>query len=117
GIDSAIERGRAYQAAGADALFIEAPTSIDELRAIGRSFGVPLLANMVEGGRTPLVPAAELEAMGFKLVLHAGALLRTAALAIEETLRYLRKNGSTAGIEDRLLTFEGRNRVTDLEGA
>jgi len=116
GIDAALKRGRAYQAAGADALFIEAPSSVDELRQIGRSFQVPLIANMVEGGATPLVPAAELEAMGFKLVLHAGALLRTAVLAVEETLRYLRKTGSTAGIEDRLLTFEGRNRVTDLEG-
>src|SRR5207247_6720838 len=107
GIDAALNRGRAYQAAGADALFIEAPTSVDELRQIGRSFQVPLIANMVEGGATPLVPAAELEAMGFKLVLHAGALLRTAVLAVEETLRYLRKTGSTAGIEDRLLSFEG----------
>ena len=89
---------------------------MDELRQIGRSFQVPLIANMVEGGATPLVPAAELEAMGFKLVLHAGALLRTAVLAIEETLRHLRKTGSTAGIEDRLLTFDDRNRVTDLEG-
>ena len=117
GIDAALNRGRAYQAAGADALFIEAPSSVDELRQIGRSFQVPLIANMVEGGATPLVPAAELEAMGFKLVLHAGALLRTAVLAIEETLRYLRKTGSTAGIEDRLLSFDDRNRVTDLEGA
>ncbi|HEY3116361.1 MAG TPA: oxaloacetate decarboxylase [Chloroflexota bacterium] len=117
GIDAAIQRGRAYQSAGADALFIEAPNSVDELRQIGRSFQVPLIANMVEGGATPLVPAAELEAMGFKLVLYAGALLRTAALAIEGTLRHLRATGSTAGIEDRLLTFEGRNQVTDLEGA
>ena len=116
GLDSALARGRAYEAAGADALFIEAPRAVDELRAIGRSFKLPLLANMVEGGATPLQPAAELEAMGFKLVLHAGALLRTAALAMQQTLDYLRSTGSMIGIEDRLITFAERNRVTDLDG-
>jgi carboxyvinyl-carboxyphosphonate phosphorylmutase len=116
GLDSALARGRAYEAAGADALFIEAPRAVDELRAIGRSFKVPLIANMVEGGATPLQPAAELEAMGFKLALHAGALLRSAALAIQQTLDYLRSTGSTIGIEDRLITFAERNRITDLDG-
>jgi 2,3-dimethylmalate lyase len=117
GMDSAIARGRAYQAAGADMLFIEAPNSLDELRVIARSFDVPLIANMVEGGRTPVIPAAELEEMGFKLVLHAGALLRTAALAMQETLRHIRTTSSTLGIEDHLITFDERNRITDLDGA
>src|SRR2546427_3233237 len=62
GLDAALARGHAYEDAGADALFIEAPRALDELRAIGRSFHVPLVANMVEGGATPLQPAAELEA-------------------------------------------------------
>ena len=116
GLDAALARGRAYEEAGADALFIEAPRGIDELRTIGRSFRVPLIANMVEGGATPLQPAAELEAMGFKLVLHAGTLLRTAARAVQETLEHLRRTGSAIGIEDRLISFEERNRITDLDG-
>jgi 2-methylisocitrate lyase-like PEP mutase family enzyme len=116
GIEAALERGRAYEAAGADMLFIEAPASLEDLRRIGRSFGVPLIANMVEGGATPLVSAAELEAMGFKLVLYAGALLRTAALAMQATLTHLRSTGSTLGIEDRLVSFDDRNRITDLDG-
>ncbi len=116
GLDAALARGRAYEQAGADALFIEAPRALEELRVIGRSFHVPLIANMVEGGATPLQPAAELEAMGFKLVLHAGTLLRTAALAIQETLDHLRSTGSMIGREDRVVSFQERNRITDLDG-
>ena len=71
---------------------------------------------MVEGGATPLQPAADLEAMGFKLVLYAGALLRTAAFAMQQTLDHLHETGSTIGIEDRLISFDERNRVTDLDG-
>jgi len=116
GLEAALERGHAYEEAGADMLFIEAPRALEELRAIGRSFQVPLIANMVEGGATPIQPAAELEAMGFKLVLHAGTLLRTAARAVQQTLDYIRATGSTIGIEDRLISFDERNRITDLEG-
>jgi len=115
GMDAALRRGHAYEDAGADMLFIEAPRAVDDLRAIGRSFHVPLVANMVEGGATPLQPAAELEAMGFKLVLYAGALLRTAALAMQQTLDHLRATGSTIGIEGRLIGFEERDRITDLD--
>lgn len=116
GLDAALARGRAYEQAGADALFIEAPRALEELRIIGRSFHVPLIANMVEGGATPLQPAVDLEAMGFKLVLHAGTLLRTAALAIQETLEHLRATGSMIGREGRVISFQERNRITDLDG-
>ncbi len=116
GLDAAIRRAHAYEDAGADMLFVEAPHGVDELRVIGRSFRVPLIANMVEGGATPILPAAELEAMGFKIVLHAGALLRAAALAVEEMLAHIHEHRSTLGIEHRLITFDERNRVTDLDG-
>jgi 2,3-dimethylmalate lyase len=116
GLDAAIRRAHAYEDAGADMLFVEAPHGVDELRTIGRSFRVPLIANMVEGGATPVLPAAELEAMGFKLVLHAGALLRASALAIQEVLAHLREHRSTLGIEQRLVSFDERNRITDLDG-
>jgi 2-methylisocitrate lyase-like PEP mutase family enzyme len=116
GLDAALQRARAYEDAGADMLFVEAPHGIDELQTIGHSFRVPLIANMVEGSATPILPAAELEAMGFKLVLHAGALLRSAALAMEEVLAHIREHRSTLGIEHRLITFDERNRITDLDG-
>ncbi len=116
GLDAALRRARAYEDEGADMLFVEAPHGVDELREIGRSFRVPLIANMVEGGATPILPATELEMMGFKLVLHAGALLRSAALAMEEVLAHIHEQRSTLGIEHRLITFDERNRITDLEG-
>src|SRR5262245_43661310 len=93
GLDAALERAHAYEEAGADMLFVEAPHSVDELRAIAQAFRVPLVANMVEGGSTPLLPDPELEAMGFKLVLHAGTLLRAAAFAVQEALAHLRQHG------------------------
>jgi 2,3-dimethylmalate lyase len=116
GFDAALRRARAYEEAGADMLFVEAPQSLEEMRVITSSFHVPLVANMVEGGATPILPDAELEALGYKLVLHAGSLLRSAALAVQETLRHLRETGSTIGMEQRLISFDERNRVTDLEG-
>lgn len=116
GFEAALRRARAYQEAGADALFIEAPRTSDELRTIGRSFQVPLIANMVEGGSTPLLSAAELEALGFKLVLHAGTLARAAARAVQEILQHLRTHGTVQGVEDRLISFADRDRITDRPG-
>lgn len=116
GLDGALRRARAYEEAGADMLFIEAPRSVEEMRIIGRSFQVPLLANMVEGGATPLLPPAELEALGFKLVLYPTTALRTAVHAVQEVLAHLRGNGTTTGVEERLITFEEQNRITDLAG-
>ena len=116
GFDAAMARARAYEEAGADMLFVEAPQSIEEMRAITNSFQVPLVANMVEGGATPILPDSELESLGYKVVLHAGSLLRSAAFAVQETLRHLLETGSTIGIEDRLISFTERNRVTDLDG-
>ena len=76
GFDAAIRRAHAYEDAGADMLFVEAPQSIEEMRVITSSFRVPLVANMVEGGATPILPDAELGELGYKVVLHAGSLLR-----------------------------------------
>jgi 2-methylisocitrate lyase-like PEP mutase family enzyme len=116
GLDAALERAHAYEEAGADMLFVEAPHSVDELRAIAQAFRVPLVTNMVEGGSTPLLPDPELEAMGFKLVLHAGTLLRAAAFAVQEALAHLRQHGSAIDFQHRVISFQERNRITDLEG-
>jgi 2-methylisocitrate lyase-like PEP mutase family enzyme len=117
GFNAALDRARAYQAAGADALFIEGPRSLDELEEIGRTFSLPLVANMVEGGSTPLLPAGELGALGFKIVLYASAPLRTAVRAVQGLLSHLRERGSTVDVVDRMISFDERNRVTDLEEA
>jgi len=112
GFDEALRRARAYHEAGADALFVEAPRTIEELAEIGRALPGVKIANMVEGGRTPLVPAADLDAMGFKMVIYANLVLRSSVKAIQASLAYLQAAGDTRGILDQMITMEERGRVT-----
>jgi len=112
GFDEALRRARAYHEAGADALFVEAPRTIEELAEIGRVLPGVKVANMVEGGRTPLVPAADLDAMGFKMVIYANLVLRSSVKAIQASLAYLQAAGDTRGILDQMITMEERGRVT-----
>jgi 2,3-dimethylmalate lyase len=87
GLDEALRRGERYLAAGADGIFIEAPETLDEMRIVGRTFeGVPQLANMLEGGRTPLVDAQELKAMGFAMIAYPTTLIFRVARTIEKAL-------------------------------
>ncbi len=110
GLDEALRRAERYAEAGADVLFVESPQSVEELAAIGRAFrGVPLLANMVEGGRTPLLPAAELERLGFRLVIFPNALTRRIVHAARELLATLRLSGTTERLLDRMATFAELN--------
>ena len=112
GLDAALERAGRYREAGADVLFVEAPRSTDEMAAIARRFpGVPLLANMVEGGKTPLLPAAELEAIGYRIAIFPGGLARRLAHAAQEYFAALKRDGSTAALRDRMLDFQGLNQV------
>ena len=98
GLDEALRRGEAFLQAGADILFIESPESVEELRRIGETFGgAALLANMVEGGRTPFLSAAELQGLGFKVALFPGTGFLTAAKALREGYSYLLKNGTSSG--------------------
>jgi len=90
GMDEALRRGEAYVKAGADALFIEAPTSVEEMALIGRTFDVPQLANMLEGGRTPILKPAELEQLGFRIVIYGISLLMRYVKTIQETLADLK---------------------------
>lgn len=116
GIGAALDRAEAYLAAGADVLFVEAPQSLDDLRSIARRFSsrVPLLANMVEGGKTPLLSAAQLDDMGFRLVITPGAMVRAFAYMAQEFLRGLKANGSTASYRERMLDFQAINSVIGL---
>jgi methylisocitrate lyase len=116
GLDGAIARARAYAAAGADVLFVEAPQTLDELRALPAAVPAPLLANMVEGGKTPLLSASELESLGYRVVIFANTALRVAARAVQAAMAELRRTGSPASLLDRMLSWEERQRLVDLPG-
>ena len=91
-----MRRGEAFLRAGADILFIESPESPEELRRIGEAFrGATLLANMVEGGRTPFLSAQELEGLGYKVALFPGTGFLTAAKALHDGYAYLQRNGTS----------------------
>jgi len=115
GLDEALARGKAYEQAGADVLFIESPESVDELRRIAQAFpNTPMLANMVEGGRTPFLPAAELEALGFALALYPTGPLYSAAKAVKGYVEELKCKGTTAGKAADMLAFQEFNDMIGL---
>lgn len=116
GLAGAIERSKAYLDAGADALFIEAPTTHEDLKQIPAVLDAPLIVNMVEGGKTPLLPASELESLGFSVALYANTALRTAGFAIREAMRTLKEQGDTSSLIDRMLSWHDRQRLVELGG-
>jgi 2-methylisocitrate lyase-like PEP mutase family enzyme len=111
GFDAAMERAEAYVAAGADVLFIEAPRTGDELAQVARTFRgrVPLLANMVEGGHTPITSATDLQALGFDIVIFPGGIVRALARTAQDYYASLRANGSNTPFADRMFDFDGLN--------
>jgi 2-methylisocitrate lyase-like PEP mutase family enzyme len=113
GYAAALERAEAYRQAGADMLFVEAPRDAAELAGIAARFGgrIPLMANMVEGGATPLRDAAQLEALGFSLVIFPGGTVRAAARLMQEYFASLAAHGTTAPFRDRMLDFRGLNEI------
>ena len=114
GLEEAIRRGHAYVKAGADVIFIEAPQSMEHLETIAASFeGVPLFANMIEGGKTPFLSAQELERLGFKMVVYPLSGLFAATRAIQDMAGHLKATGSTSGY-DRMVSFSQFEQVIDL---
>jgi 2-methylisocitrate lyase-like PEP mutase family enzyme len=111
GLDAAIERAHAYAAAGADVLFVEAPTSETQIEAIARSLPAPKLINMFEGGKTPLVPLARLQALGYRVVIVPSDLQRAAIRAMQEVLAVMRRDGNSRALADRMATFDEREAV------
>lgn len=109
GLSAALDRAAAYIEAGADMTFVEAPTSREEMAAIA-ALPVPQVANLVVGGKTPLLPQAELAEMGFALVLYANAALQAQMRATAEVLGALRRDGGLDAVRDRLADFEERQR-------
>ncbi len=111
GFEAALDRAHAYVEAGADVLFVEAPRSLGEMSAIAHAFAgrVPLLANMVEGGKTPLLDVTELGRIGFKLVISPGALVRALVPTAEAFLASLKANGATKPFAERMIDMGGVN--------
>jgi methylisocitrate lyase len=115
GMNEAVARVVAAREAGADASFIEAPSSVEELATIGRLAPPPNVANMIEGGRTPVLPREELAKLGFHLILYPLAGLFSAAKSLAQTYAKLRRDGTTTGAEDQLMSFEEFNALIGVE--
>lgn len=114
GIEEAIRRGKAYEEAGADVLFIESPENVEEMKLITSSFKVPVLANMVEGGRTPNLPVNELQALGYDLVIFPTASTYVTTRAMLDLMNDLKKSGTTAGMVDKMVPFAQFNDLIGL---
>ncbi|MBM3896703.1 MAG: isocitrate lyase/PEP mutase family protein [Thaumarchaeota archaeon] len=114
GLDDAIERGLYYKKIGADAIFVEAPKTIAEMKKIGKSIKAPLVANMIEGGATPISSASMLHKMGFKIILYPLSILYANAYASLQILKELRKTGATTKFHKKLVNFEQFNDLVDL---
>jgi len=115
GLDEALRRGEAFAEAGADLIFIEAPESVDEMRAIGRAFDRPLVANMVDGGKTPLLGAAELEELGYSLVIFPATGFLAMGAALKSAYGHILREGSSAGLETPLDDFEAFSKLMGFE--
>src|ERR1700738_3298390 len=108
GLHASIDRVNAYLEAGADVGFVEAPQDVEELRVVGRQVKGPALVNVFEGGKTPMLPASELEAMGFRLGIYPSQTHRAAIRAAQRVLAVLKEDGDTSRIEGDLATFQER---------
>jgi 2-methylisocitrate lyase-like PEP mutase family enzyme len=115
GVDAAVDRANAFADAGADIVFVEAPPSLEVLGALPGRVRAPLLANMVEGGRTPVLSAAELGALGYRIVLFANTALRIGAAAVRDALGELRATGDARPLVGRMLSWEDRQALVGLD--
>ena len=114
GLDKAIERGLFYKKIGADVIFIEAPKSIKEMQKIGNSIKAPLVANMIEGGTTPLSSQSKLHNMGFKIILYPLSVLFSNTFATFQTLKELKKFGVTKKSKKKMVNFDQFNEIVEL---
>jgi 2-methylisocitrate lyase-like PEP mutase family enzyme len=113
GFEDALERAERYLEAGADALFIEAPATIEQMHEIGRRFAarVPLVHNLVEGGNSPLQSAAQLESLAYRVALYPAALLHGFTPRAQQLLEVIRRTGSTESVRDTLYELNDMNRL------
>ncbi len=114
GLDAAIERGIQNKKTGADAVFIEAPRSLEEMKIIGKSINAPLVANMIEGGATPISSAETLHRLGFKIILYPLSVLFANTFATMNILKELKKTGTTAKFKQKVVNFDQFNDLVEL---
>jgi len=114
GLDEALKRAQAYAEAGADVIFIESPQSMEELRIIPQSINAPLLVNVVEGGKTPILTVKELEEMGYKIVIFPVDAQCVAAKVIQELMQELKLAGSVKSFTHRRVAFEEYQSIVGL---
>jgi 2-methylisocitrate lyase-like PEP mutase family enzyme len=114
-LDDAIQRCRKYKEAGADALFVEAPRSNEELATIARELPPPLVANMLEGGVTPLLTKDELAKIGFQLIVCPLTALYASAKAMQDMFQLIKTRGTTRDVLDQLLPFQQFHEIIDLD--
>jgi 2-methylisocitrate lyase-like PEP mutase family enzyme len=116
GFDDAIERARRFAKLGVDAIFVEAPQSEQELAEIPRRLpGIPLLVNVFKGGKTPMLPMARLQQMGYRIAIYPSETQRAAIHAMRNALATLKREGTTESIDGTLTTFKERDRVVGLD--
>lgn len=115
GLDEALRRAEAYARAGADMLFVESPESVDEMRQIGRSFHLPLLANMVEGGRTPVLPREELAAIGYRMAIFPVTALLAATQVMQAVYQQLLQTGASVPPAAPLMPFADLTHLMGFE--
>jgi methylisocitrate lyase len=114
GIDEAIERANLYRETGADMIFIEAPTSIEQMRRINKEVNAPTLANNLEGGKSPLLPAKVLEEIGYNVVVFPVAATYAIARAVTDLMTEIKNKGTSEGFMDRMIIFEQFNKFIGL---
>ena len=114
GLDAAIERGLQNKKTGADAIFIEAPRSLEEMKIIGKAINAPLVANMIEGGATPINSAETLHKLGFKIILYPLSVLFANTFATMNILKELKKTGTTTKFKQKVVNFDQFNDLVEL---
>ncbi len=121
GVNAAIERANLYREAGADLIFVEAPTSVEQMKLINESINAPTLAIQIEGGKTPLMTIEELEKLGFNIVAYPLSSIYTVAWAMKNLYEHLMRDGNTRNVMDRMICFDdfntliGLDRIRDIE--
>ncbi|MDA8720990.1 isocitrate lyase/PEP mutase family protein [Nitrosopumilus sp.] len=115
GLDKSIERGIQNKKTGADAIFIEAPRSLDEMKKIGKEIKAPLVANMIEGGATPMNSAKTLNKIGFNIILYPLSVLFANTFATMNILQELKNSGTTSKYKQKVVNFDQFNKLVELD--
>ncbi|TZE81515.1 isocitrate lyase/PEP mutase family protein [Calorimonas adulescens] len=114
GFDEAIRRANLYKETGADIIFVEAPPDIEQLKRIPREVNAPILANMIEGGKTPVLSSKQLEEMGFAIVIYPLSALYMMTKAVKDVLTELKEKDTTQGMVDKMISFKEFNEIVEL---